>query len=88
MKTKCKACGKEIIFLRTAKGRNMPTDWESLPSADQRNASEGIPPMFDALKKSILATARVGMAKKDSSFGEKKKLKPKEPKPKEQLELF
>ena len=64
MKTKCKACGKEIIFLRTAKGRNMPTDWESLPSADQRNASEGIPPMFDAKRGHISHFATCPKAEK------------------------
>jgi len=30
-----KACGKEIAFLRTAKGRPMPVDGDSLTTADR-----------------------------------------------------
>ena len=32
---KCKACGKEITFLRTATGKAIPVDKESTDAADE-----------------------------------------------------
>jgi len=48
--TRCKACGKEITFLRTRNGKLMPVDWESLNGKEKDDLVNDNVRLFDLTK--------------------------------------
>ncbi len=42
----CGSCGQKVAFLPDRENGFTPVLWDSLPSVDKRNYSEGLPPSF------------------------------------------
>ncbi len=49
----CKSCKKEFVFLRTEKGKTMPTDFDSLNKNEKDNYINGMTRLFDSKRHTL-----------------------------------